>query len=320
MSNDIKRTVGNIDYVANQKRTFDLPTDNFINKLYLSLTGSVNTGAVAPVLEPGNPMSLIKNIEVIAEGSGVIKHYSARDLYLMDIYKYGTKPEIRPTTTTANQTNSTFEASFSIDFDSRDFETLLPAFQLGTLTLAITWGNDTDLGKNTSINEATVAITTHEIIDGESEGIFKEQTIIKNIPSASTHRINLPRGNLYEGLFIHATEVGIGGETIGGQSSDTLIENIEIKINGTQQIRDFSWSEIRKENKIDMGLETLPEGTVYIDFIENINTEQTEVTKFEIFAKTKSPHGESEIRVITQELIIDFIDDDIDDDYDDDDY
>ena len=319
MSNDIKRTVGNIDYVANQKRTFDLPTDNFINKLYLSLTGSVNTGAVAPVLEPGNPMGLIKNIEVIAEGSGVIKHYSARDLYLMDIYEYGTRPKIRQTTTEANQTNRLFEASFSIDFDSRDFETLLPAFQLGTLTLAITWGNDTDLGKNISINEATVAITTHEIIDGESEGIFKEQTIIKNIPSASVHRIDLPRGNLYEGLFIHATEVGVGAETIGGQSSDKLIENIEIKINGTQQIRDFAWSEIRKENKIDFGLETLPEGTVYIDFIENINTEQTEVTKFEIFAKTKSPDGESEIRVITQELIIDFVDDDIDE-YEDDDY
>ena len=314
MSNDIKRTVGNIDYVANQKRTFDLPTDNFINKLYLSLTGNVNTGATAPVLDPANPLGIIKNIEIIAEGSGVIKHYNAEDLYLMDIYEYGTKPELKQTSTATNQTNSLFEASFSVDFDSRDYETLLPAFQLGTLTLAITWGNDTDLATHTSINEATIAITTHEIIDGESEGIFKEQTIIKNIPSASVHRIDLPRGNLYEGLFIHALESG-------GVSSDALIENIEIKLNGTNQIRDFAWSEIRKENKIDFGLETLPKGTVYIDFIENINTEQTEVTKFEIFAKTKSPTGESEIRVITQELIIDFIDDDdIDDDYDDDDY
>jgi hypothetical protein len=313
MSNDIKRTVGNIDYVANQKKTFDLPTDNFINKLYLSLTGSVNTGATVPSLNPNNPLGIIKNIEVIAEGSGVIKHYNAEDLFLMDIYEYGTRPELTHTTTAANQTNSTFEASLSIDFDSRDFETLLPAFQLGTLTLAITWGNDTDLATHTSINEATVAITTHEIIDGESEGIYKEQTIIKNIPSASTHRIDLPRGNLYEGLFIHALERG-------GVSSDFLVENIEIKLNGTQQIRDFSWSEIRRENKLDMGLETLPTGTVYIDFIENINTEQTEVTKFEIFAKTKSPTGESEIRVITQELIIDFVDDDIDDYDDDDDY
>ena len=311
MSNDIKRTVGNINYVANQKKTFDLPTDNFINKLYLSLTGSVNTGATTPAVRPGNPMSLIKNIEVIAEGSGVIKHYSAEDLYLTDIYLYGTRPEIQTTPAAANTTNQPFEASFSIDFDARDYETLLPAFQLGTLTLAITWGNDTDLGTHTSINEATVAITTHEIVDGESEGIFKEQTIITNIPSAMTHRIDLPRGNLYEGLFIHATENN-------GVSSDSLIENIEIKMNGTEQIRDFSWKEIRKENKIDFGLETLPAGTVYVDFIENINTEQNEVTKFEIFAKTKSPAGESEIRVITQELIIDFIDDeDIEDDEDD---
>lgn len=311
MSNDIKRTVGNINYVANQKKTFDLPTDNFINKLYLSLTGRVNTGATAPLREHGNPMSLIKNIEVIAEGSGVIKHFDARDLYLMDVYLYGTHPEVQQTPNTANQTNAFFEASFSIDFDSRDYETLLPAFQLGTLTLAITWGNDQDLGTHTSVNEATVSITTHEIIDGESEGIFKEQTIITNIPSEMTHRIDLPRGNLYEGLFIHATEMD-------GQSSNALIENIEIKINGTEQIRDFSWSEIRKENKIDFGLENLPDGTAYIDFIENINTEQNEVTKFEIFAKTRNPAGPSEIRVITQELIIDFIDDDeVDDDEDD---
>ena len=310
MTNDIKRTVGNIDYVANQKKTFDLPTDNFINKLYLSLTGTVNTGATAPLRESGNPMSLIKNIEVIAEGSGVIKHYDARDLYLTDIYRYGTHPEIQQTPTDANRTNAFFEASFSIDFDARDYETLLPAFQLGTLTLAITWGNDQDLGTHTSVNNATVSITTHEIIDGVSEGIFKEQTVITSIQAAMTHRIDLPRGNLYEGLFIHATEMG-------GQSSNNLVENIEIKINGTQQIRDFSWHEIRKENKIDFGLETLPAGTVYIDFIENINTEQNEVTKFEIFAKTRSPSGDGEIRVITQELIIDFIDDeDIEDDDD----
>jgi len=313
MSNDIKRTVGNINYVANQKKTFDLPTDNFINKLYLSLSGSVNTGGTAPGLRPGNPMSLIKNIEIIAEGSGVVKHFDARDLYLSDVYRYGTTPEIKTTPNVTGQTNATFEASFSIDFDARDYETLLPAFQLGTLTLAVTWGNDSDLASHTSINEATVSITTHEVIDGVSEGIFKEQTIITNIPSAMTHRISLPRGNLYEGLFLHATENG-------GVSSDKLVENIEIKVNGTQQIRDFSWSEIRKENKIDFGLEKLPAGTVYIDFIENINTEQTEVTKFEIFAKTKSPTGASELRVVTQELIIDFIDDDDDEVDDDDEY
>lgn len=307
MSNDIKRTVGNINYVANQKKTFDLPTDNFLNKLYLSLSGSVNTGATAPTLQPSNPLGIIKNIEVIAESSGVVKHYDARDLYLSDVYRYGTTPEIKQTPNVTGQTNATFEASFSIDFDARDYETLLPAFQLGTLTLAVTWGNDSDLASHTSINEATVSITTHELIDGVSEGIFKEQTIITNIPSAMTHRINLPRGNLYEGLFLHATENG-------GVSSDDLVENIEIKVNGIQQIRDFSWSEIRKENKIDFGLEKLPAGTVYIDFIENINTEQPEVTKFEIFAKTKSPTGASELRVVTQELIIDFIDDEVDDD------
>ena len=303
---EYKRYLGNVQYVENQMKTFDIPCDAFLKKLSLRLSGTVSTPVFdsanpnKPILKHDNPLGLINRIDVRVNGKDTIKSVSFANKYWIDTYHNATQPELIQTPNTNNKTKS-FSAKTTIDFDlNKIIKTYLPTRNLTSLKLLVTWANSSKIATNTTINEAQLDITSTENSSTDprlASGIFIENEIIQNITAAGKQKISLPQGNFYKGFFLKAIN--------DGNPSNDFIESFDVELGGMLTIRSENFMQARSDDKTEYSLDVLPNGCVMIDFPQPINTSKgAGVTNFDLIVHTKSPTGIANIQVVTQELIL----------------
>ena len=298
---EYKRYLGSVQYEENQMKTFDIPCDAFLKKLSLRLKGTASTHATnAPDLAYNNPLGLVDRIDIRVNGKDTIKSVSYTNKHIIDTYYNGTKPEIIKTSDLAGQTNVPFSAKATIDFDAgKIIKTYLPTRNLSSLQLLVTWSNPAKLATNTTDVTAQLDITSVENSSKNprfASGVFIENEIVQNVSVAGKQKICLPQGNFYKGIFLKAINNGV--------PDNDFIEMFEVELGGMLTIRSENFAQARSDDKTEYSLDELPDGCVMVNFPQPINTaKQMGITNFDLIVHTKSPTGNANIQVVTQELI-----------------
>ncbi|MBA7683794.1 hypothetical protein ES703_92179 [subsurface metagenome] len=191
--------------------TVPLPTSNFIGGLDIRLSGTGGSGTV--VLD-----DIITKVEVIANGSAVIKSLSGGDLRRIATFDTGVVPEI---TEDSDGTADGITVPVSFGRYVRDLLCMLPAKIFKTLQLKITTGT---LIATTVFATGTVKldVVCEEYVSNDdplSKLILKDTEVESHTSAAQTKDIELPLGNRYRRAMVFCTE---------GQ---TDLELIQVRIN-----------------------------------------------------------------------------------------
>jgi len=308
-----QRQLDRITYAASSISTLDIPREHWDKKITLQLVGVCSTGSANPAStrSPYNPFDIITRIEVIANGSQTIKSYSGKMLYLQNILEHGTIPPRTQTPGTASQSTQDFGGALTLYFDKdKDYiESLLPTHVLSSLQLKITWGTalslQTDASNGLTITTLYVyPLLTEELNRGQSTagiGVLKETEFVKTLTASGWAEIDLPVGNVYEGISVLTRDNTV--------ASNSIISEYEVVKDGLEIIRKARFDQSRSEDLVDYALEAAnqPTGFTIIDFdlggSAPINTKGWSSLKLRLNVST-TPTSVSDVTVVTGEVIL----------------
>lgn len=232
------RTQQQVKFSANSKVSQDLSRGMIYRQLHLNLTAQPTVSAAnnsAANTGRGDLWSLIKRIDIIANGTETIKSISGPTLRMLQYFWYGRLPENSGVATlgdgsTANPSLSqTIILPFWMPNSLRPMDTALASANLSSLTINVTWGNYSDL------SFAATGWTTEPVLNVESiesfgiKGPFSQWRlweIEKTITASSQNlQIDLPVGSLFNGFLFNATDADA--------DSDAIINAIKLKSGST---------------------------------------------------------------------------------------
>lgn len=281
MARILKRSFGVIPFTANSTISLDLPRNHVFKSVYLRLTGTLlkTGGTTNGTFFSENPMSLIKSVAVVRNGSDVLQRADGGTLYqLARINSDGDPQKVSaPTVTLAAGASLVFSADIPIDFASWRMNnpgaTLLRAVGTSSLRLDVTWGTFTDLisGSDGTLSFSTapsIEVFTEEIMD--ITGDFGDKLIVvtqRTVVVASTQfTIDLSTGPFYRRLVFKTTD------NAGVTVSDAVINRARIISDGSFfHVDRMSWTSLQGMNKRNYALNTLIPGYAIIDFAEDGN-------------------------------------------------
>lgn len=240
-----------ITYTANAKESATLSRGMILRHLMLRLQGQPTITAMnnsAANTLKAEEWGILDRIDLIANGSDVIKSFSGEQLWWLNYFLFGTVPPVTATLGDGSTANPSFDVSLLLPFwmprSVRPFDTALDARQLSDLKLEITWGS------HTSINSAATGFTTNPTLEVYALESFNPPNaaafstwrlfqIIQTITAANAAQtIKLPVGPLYRGFLIN---------TIADAADvATVINNIKVK-SGTTVFVDLPEDVLRLE-------------------------------------------------------------------------
>lgn len=265
-------------------KSVNLPTSNFIGSLDIRLSGTGGSGTVA--LD-----DIITKVEVIANGSAVIKSLSGGDLRRIATFDTGVVPEIVEGTSAA--AGITVPVSFGRYV--RDLLCMLPAKIFKTLQLKITTGA---LIAETVFAAGTVKldVVCEEYVSNDdplSKLILKDTEVESHSSAAQTKDIELPLGNRYRRAMVFCTN---------GQDDLT---QIQVRINNGAVIPlttryDISLNEDTLEYKLNAAFTDV----TMVDFDKRGDLSGCLVSsRFNDLKLRYSEAAGSTIRTVTQEVV-----------------
>lgn len=310
------RRLGSIDYSANGVKSMDLPRATLYQYLGLRLSGLVTIITANATAWADAPFSLIRRIEVVADGKDTIKSIDGETLALFMRIFGGTamSASAMPTVVGASQA---FNAYLTLPFEMpravRPIDTLLNSKRLSTLELRITWGDVTSAYSANSGN-ATFASVALDVELFESFGIesdfavFKQLLISKDVTSVTADmQVLLPVGNLYRGFLIRAVNYGASPANVDpGTGSNAIINNIQLK-SGTEVYVNRKGLSLQDDNKRQYGQESWPAGCYVLDFSpDGLLTESLDarpLSSLEMVFDVSNPATSNKIKVYPLEVI-----------------
>lgn len=164
---------------------------------------------------------------------------------------------------TADGTNA-FNASIPIDFilpsdygRNDRYSTLFDSDIYKTLQIILSSGNVDDVisAGTATLSSVTYAVHTDEItgIANRFTDMNQESQQDKNFSSASTAlEHDMPLGNLFRSFAIRAVN--------NGSQSDTLLNSIQVRMNGNIILADLTWDELLDINKQEYHVESMETG------------------------------------------------------------
>lgn len=205
-----------VDYSANNKVTIGLARGMVYRELYIRLQGQLDCDATLNTLaktKRGDEWAVIKKIELIANGTDVLRSFDANFLWWLNYFMYSAAPKITAVIGDAS-INPAFDVVLIIPLwmpkAVRPIDTALDSRELSSLELTITWGD------HTSINASADGWTTEptvEIYSLESfniSGPFSQWrifTIEKEITATNTRfQVQLPVGKMYRGFILNTID------------------------------------------------------------------------------------------------------------------
>lgn len=225
--------------------TIDLPRSNFIGNIMLlveNTNGSTSNIAAAEKIEEN-----ITKIEVIANGSFVVKSYRGVECRKLAQFVFGELPPADESQAASGVQHCMFPILFGRYLGDEEY--ILPASLYSSLQLKITWSftDSTTAGYTTSETNAKYTITINEFVSTDSKLSKKilVETEIESFTSAASGNkdINLPLGNRYRRIMVRAYEAAI--------QDGVDITQYELRINnGAQVPMANKWIAQQDENSI----------------------------------------------------------------------
>lgn len=310
------RRVGTVQYTPNGVEPLELPRAILYHNLMLRLSGLVDivTAAGLPFVDSA-PFSLIRRLEIIADGKDTLKSIEGEALKEFGNAFYGSFFEFNqmPTALGPDQAfNAYLILPFEMPRSRRPIDTLLDSAGLSTLELRVTWGAEANVYE-TNVANHTIHTTKLEVSAFQAFGIksnfsvFKQLTISKEVNAVTPDmQILMPVGNLYRGLMIRAVNYDVGMPD-PGFPSNAIINNIKVQ-SGTEVFVNQNADELQDDNKRHFGFEgTWPLGLYIVDFTpDGLLSESLDarpLSSLEVILDVNNPATTNRIKISPLEVI-----------------
>lgn len=228
-----------VPFSANSQKEESLDRGLIYRELYLELSATPTIAGAANVaanIKKGGLWGVIKRLDIVANGSQIIKSFSGTELWWLNYFWYGVAPQVEPGLLDTGTANPVLKSHLIIPFWMprlrKPFDTAFNTRTLSDLKIVVQWGTYTD------INSAASAWTTEPILkvsNLDSHGIDITNTLWKNIrinqiitASNSNHQIQLPVGDVYRSFYINTTD--------NGNDDGTILNNIKLKSGNTVMV------------------------------------------------------------------------------------
>jgi len=235
---DVRRQLDSAQtFTASSPVSFDLPRDNVYKEIELFMAFNIVTAAGGAVTTPfeHSPWTLIKRVELVADGKDTIKSYDGATLHDINWHDFGiyTPTEDFEIGASADTGNNRFGLIMSLESVGMEFpqHTWLDARRLSSLELRITWGAAADVATTMTNTTITASITPwgHEILDVDPKSQFSiNQEVMTQFAfptnSATQRRFRLNVANAYRRILIN-TKDSNARATVDRMQMIRLVEN-----------------------------------------------------------------------------------------------
>lgn len=329
MARQLQRHIETVAQTDNGISRIELPRNHFYKGLLLRLTGRIDIGAgggVDGAVHDENPMSLIRQVSVIRNGSEVLWRADGGTLFQLAAFSWGTDPFLAGAIASTAVANTEFEAAIPIDFAALGMAnpsmTLLRGVGNSSLVLEIVWGTTASIavgGNRTyafGVTPTCEVYSVSEIMDLGGDSADKLVRVIQREITGASARfaIDLETGPTYRRLILKTTEQKVDGAAavvgpdfaLGGTAPNALLNSIRLEFDGTLVLADLMTAQsLRLHNKSFYQREALPDGYHVIDFCEDGSLsgliETAGASSFRLVADVNAPTtGEGFLRVITE--------------------
>ncbi len=270
----LQRDIGSISFVANQTRTLELPRNYAYRQLELHFDCNITvTETTAGSVKDSAPAQYIQNIQIRANGRDVIKNIDMATLHRLNQFRRGTRPPVSAPSTTGAVSTTDYSITAIIDFEMwravKPIDSLLNSAQLATLDLIVTFGASDCIfggayGGTVTVHSGTLYVSGVESVGVPADTPFivnKEFSIEKTITASSNNlQINLPVSNLYRSFLLKTVSDDV--------CVNTIIDNIKLQ-SGTEVFFNKRGADVRDSNKLEVSIESMPNGFYLIDFVKD---------------------------------------------------
>lgn len=316
-----RRQHATLEYTANAKVSAQLSRGMIIRELGFRLQGRPTVTApnnTAAKTNKEEEWAILPRIDLIANGSDVIKSLSGEQLWWHAFFHSGVVPPVTATLGDGSTANPTFDSYLPMPFwmprAVRPFDTALDARQLSDLKLEITWGTHSDISDDASgfTTAPTLEVYSLESFNPPGAAAFSQwrQFIIeKTVTAASasfTHK--LPVGPVYRGFLINAVSDDV--------DVSTILNNVKVK-SGTTVYYDLPAEAVALDYRLRNGVpidavgrrsnNSSVAGWYYVDLVTDGRLSEAVDTlgfaEFELDFDVSAPGTTDKLFIVPQQII-----------------
>lgn len=307
-----------VTYSANNRVSERLSRGMVYREMYLRLTGQVTLTAgnnTQANLLPGDEWAVVRQVEVIANNTDVIKSIRGEELWWLNHFLYGNRPHVTTVLGDVATANPSFDSVLVLPLwmprAVKPIDTALDSRELSDLKVEITWGS------HTNINASATGFTTNPQVDISSlesfnvEGPFSQWRnfrLTRTITASTTQlQIQLPVGDMYRSFLINTKD--------GGNDSQAILNNFKL-LSGTTVYADQPEEILRQVTNQRLSLEdavamrssnSVRNAWYYYDHVtDGFNAEAIDTLGFSEFTlelDVTVGGGTTELVVIPQQII-----------------
>lgn len=266
--------IGSIDYVANQKKTLDIPRNGILLQLNLRVQFTITNGVTPPTDPLFQALArIIRRADLVLGGRDTVVQHSGEALAARATYETGNVPDgMEDTVVLTGSAATAYDVTIPIiRWLPRSRNPLSTADDLRKMTqatLEITWGDDSDI-YGTSNSAAISAVTC----DVEAEYLFgapldiplqiRQLSEINEAYTASNDKLAITIDGS-TGLFVRS--VGIAS-LVAKVGSNAPLASGKIKFQSAQNVFHANKGPaLQSDNKSKFGFESLLTGYYYRQF------------------------------------------------------
>lgn len=261
-----RRKQTTVEYSSNNKIDKSLSRGMIYRELHLRLTCqptlTAGNNVYANILG-GDEWAVVKRIQIIANGTDVIKSISGRTLKWLNFMWHAHTPR-NSVALGAGGANPSCASSLILPFwmprSIRPMDTALDSRQLSDLKIEITWGTYTDIAASAS---AWTTEPSMEVYSLECFGVngpfatWRLFEIEKEITATNSQfQVQLPVGPVYRGFYMRTTDAAA--------DANDILNNFKWK-SGTTIFADQSAAVLFEDSMMSMSLHQDFSGTAYTD-------------------------------------------------------
>lgn len=267
MGEIVMREISSLTHTDNDTLSADIPREHVYFDLVIRLVGELNVTVGATLAENGI-LNLLKNIQLKANGTLTPKDLNGVLAYLRAKYEGQVSPTLnQPAVGVAvNKFDCSVPIRFILppSYAGDRFDTAFNSNPFKTLQIILTTGdvNDVISAGTATLQNFTYAIHTQEVEQLTNTLLhlnIENQNDVAFSAAKTALEQELPRGDnlLYRSLAIRSLDNGV--------QSDTLINSIQLRSNGTKIHVDIKWDELLDRNKEQYHLEAVNVGFAILD-------------------------------------------------------
>ena len=329
-----KSLVQEVEYKKHKEVKLEMPVENLYRRWTLVFFVTLACGATVPTNPKHNDfLNVIKKITVYHNGGKTRSSYSAVDKRFFDLFKHGTFAVKQALATPAADGTTTMKYTVTIDFARRkkilsDYSALLDAPNSKSVYLGIEWGNISDIYG--TVADCTVDSSTNcrvSVIEAYDDGnkvdgqpnidevrknlVFIKEEVSEYLIDKAYNSFDadmleskiLPvNSTMLTQIYFAKDNVTDGNPTF----SDSVIKQFKIQnVEGAGEIimTDF-WDNLVDPLKTDYTLETLPEGMLFIDWLDQrqrgLIISESDALKVRTLTAAPSAGKKNAIRILSE--------------------